>query len=243
MAAAADATPRLSAVAASVPKRDVTLPCCPLGSAAGQLQLLDTTYNKPGYRLTATVARHTPHVRTAAAELDPHTLPATADMAADTNNCLVQVALLACLHADLAPAVGNRTVQQRGNRVRKANQPQKSHPGHTAHPEGLTAARPLHEQGAGLPALKSACRPVLYRAPNTTPSCSCTAHQKMQANRPMCQVTMYSQKGESMDGPVGKCASSAPIWLVNRPNRLWPPKALTGMLLGMVQLHTARQRE
>ena len=59
----------------------------------------------------------------------------------------------------------------------------------------------------------------------------------------MCHVTMYSQKGESMDGPVGKCASSAPIWLVNRPNRLWPPKALTGMLLGMVQLQRQRNRE
>jgi hypothetical protein len=58
----------------------------------------------------------------------------------------------------------------------------------------------------------------------------------------MCHVIMYSQKGESMDGPVGKFASSVPICWVNRPNRLWPPKALTGMLLGMVQLqHSAAQ--
>lgn len=70
----------------------------------------------------------------------------------------------------------------------------------------------------------------------------CT-HQKMQAKRPMCQVIMYSQKGESMDGPTGKCASSAPICWVNRPNRLWPPKALTGMLLGMVQLRAAKRRQ
>jgi hypothetical protein len=40
-----------------------------------------------------------------------------------------------------------------------------------------------------------------------------------------------------MEGPVGKLASSWPIWAVNSPNRLWPPKPLTGMLAGMVQLH------
>jgi hypothetical protein len=39
-----------------------------------------------------------------------------------------------------------------------------------------------------------------------------------------------------MDGPWGNLASSSPMLAVNRPNRLWPPKALTGMLLGMVQL-------
>jgi hypothetical protein len=39
-----------------------------------------------------------------------------------------------------------------------------------------------------------------------------------------------------MDGPCGNFASSSPMLAVNSPNRLWPPKALTGMLLGMVQL-------
>jgi hypothetical protein len=43
-----------------------------------------------------------------------------------------------------------------------------------------------------------------------------------------------------MEGPTGKLASSVPICCVKRPNRLWPPNALTGMLLGMVQLSLCR---
>lgn len=53
----------------------------------------------------------------------------------------------------------------------------------------------------------------------------------------MCHVIMYSQKGESREGPVGKCASSVAMDAFRSPNREFPSKAPTGIDEGTVHLH------
>ena len=53
----------------------------------------------------------------------------------------------------------------------------------------------------------------------------------------MCHVIMYSQNGESREGPVGKLAISVPIWAVNAPNREVPPYDPTGIAEGTVHLN------
>jgi hypothetical protein len=42
-----------------------------------------------------------------------------------------------------------------------------------------------------------------------------------------------------MEGPWGNFAKFSPMLAVNKPNRLLPPKALLGMLAGMVQLQAS----
>jgi hypothetical protein len=59
--------------------------------------------------------------------------------------------------------------------------------------------------------------------------------------RPACHVMTYSQKGESRAGPVGKCESSLPIWLLSSAKSELPLKAPTGMEDGTVQLHSGWQ--
>lgn len=58
----------------------------------------------------------------------------------------------------------------------------------------------------------------------------------MQAKRPMWNTPISSQKGESRAGPVGKCASSAPICSVNTDSRERPPKAGAGEAAGTIHL-------
>jgi hypothetical protein len=57
----------------------------------------------------------------------------------------------------------------------------------------------------------------------------------------MCQVIMYSQNGESREGPVGNLASSVPIWEVSAPKREVPLKAPTGIAEGTVHLYARCQ--
>lgn len=52
----------------------------------------------------------------------------------------------------------------------------------------------------------------------------------------MWNTPISSQKGESRAGPVGKCASSAPICSVNTDSRERPPKAGAGEAAGTIQL-------
>lgn len=52
-----------------------------------------------------------------------------------------------------------------------------------------------------------------------------------------CRCVRPHQNLSSSAGPVGKWARFSPIEAMNRPNRLLPPKALTGMLEGTVHLH------
>ena len=66
-----------------------------------------------------------------------------------------------------------------------------------------------------------------------TPTCP----RSIVAKRPMCHVIMYSQNGESREGPVGKLAISVPIWAVNAPNREVPPYDPTGIAEGTVHLN------
>jgi hypothetical protein len=97
-------------------------------------------------------------------------------------------------------------------------------------------AQPVHSLLRARLSIATRCRRCVYQYPcflPFTPTCP----SNMVVNRPMCQVIMYSQNGESREGPVGNLASSVPICEVSAPKREVPLKAPTGIAEGTVHLY------